>query len=210
LYFTKFKQVLYKAIDSGVISDLPFLRRFSIKAQKSTSEYLTEDELKKIYNTHFKRVDVKDAFLFSCYTGLRYADISNLKVSDINGDRLRIVQQKTKRDFNIKLHSNAIEILEKQKQGKNKSEKIFPKLTYNAWRENVRKLCEQAGISKIITGHSARHTFGTRAYKATKDILVVSKLLDHNNVSTTQIYAKLGDDDKDQAIDKLVEIKKED
>jgi integrase len=208
MYFSKFKQILYKAIDDQLISDMPFLKRMSIKTSISTREYLTESELNLVFNVKFKRQDVKNAFLLSCYTGLRYIDISNLKYTDIEGERLRIRQQKTRKDFSIKLHPIVLDILENQKL--QQSNKVFPKLTYSVWKSNVKKLCQQAGITKKITGHCARHTFGTRAYKATKDIYVVSKLLDHKNVATTQIYAKLVDEDKDQAIDKLatmIEIK---
>ena len=205
LYFTKFKQVLHKATEDELISEMTFLRRMSIKAEESVREFLDEDELNIIFHMKFKRVDVKNAFLFSCYTGLRYADMANLRFYDIVADKLRIRQQKTKRDFMIKLHPTALEILGIQKQSSN--DKVFPKLTYTLWNNNVKKLIQQAGISKNITGHCARHTFGTRAYKATKDIYVVSKLLDHKNVATTQIYAKLVDEDKDLAIDKLADIR---
>jgi integrase len=201
LYFSKFKQVLYKAIDEELISDLSFLRRMNIKTKESKREFLTEKELNSVFNLTYKRNDVKDAFILSCYTGLRFIDIHNLKFSDINEGRLRIFQQKTKRDFHVKLHPIALEILENQRQ--HKQEKVFPFLTYNVWKSHVKILCKKAGITKYITGHSARHTFGTRVYRATKDIYVVSKLLDHKKITTTQIYAKLVDEDKDSAIDKL-------
>ena len=153
----------------------------------------------------FKKEDVKNAFLLSCYTGLRYVDMANLRYYDIVGDKLRIRQQKTKKDFMIKLHPIVLEILKIQKQAS--SDKVFPNLTYSIWNANIKKLIQQAGINKNITGHCARHTFGTRAYRATKDIFVVSRLLDHKNVATTQIYAKLVDEDKDMAIDKLADIR---
>jgi integrase len=203
-YFTKFKQIINKAIDEELIPDMPCLKSMSIKVEQSTREYLSEEELIQVYNTKFKREDVKDAFLFSCFTGLRFSDIENLKFTDIDGDRLRIHQQKTDRNFTIKLHTTAMKIIDKQRLIS--GGKVFPKLTYSAWKTNVKKLCKQAGITRNITGHSARHTFGTRAYRANKDIYIVSKLLDHKNVSTTQIYVKIVEEDKYNSIYKLPEI----
>ena len=201
--FKKFKQVLYRAIDEEIISDLPFLRRLHIKHPETTREFLNEEEIKSIMNLEYRRPEIKNAFLFSCYTGLRFVDLHQIKFSDIENDRLYIRQQKTGRDHTMKLHPIAVKIVENQKQ--NGSEFIFP-MSYSEWRKNVKDMMKKAKISKDITGHCARHTFGTRIYRATKDIYVASKLLGHSNVSTTQIYAKMVDEDKDNAIDKLGSI----
>ena len=200
-YYKKFKQVLYKAIDEEIISDLPFLRRLSIKNDIPVREFLTEEELLKIRNLDFENKDVQNAFIFSCYQGLRYVDLSHIEFSNIEGERLRFKQHKTGEDLIIKLHSVSLEIIEIQRK-KNKV-KVFENLSYAVWQEKVREMIKLAGITKRISGHCARHTFGTRVYRATKDIYVTSKLMGHKTVTATLIYARMVDEEKDNAIDKL-------
>jgi integrase len=204
-YFIKFKVILNKAVDEEIISDMPYLKRINISSHESIREFLTEAEIKKINEVNFKYSIVKSAFLFSCYTGLRYVDMANLKFSNIEDSRLRVRMVKTKKDHIMKLHPIALEIIEKQKQD-NETEMVFPNLRYPFWEVQVPKLCKLAGITKHITGHCARHTFATRVYRATRDIYLVCKLLGHSSVETTMIYAKMVDEDKDNAIDLLEDI----
>ncbi len=204
IYFQKFKQILYTAIADELIPDLPYIRQMSIKKIKAKREFLTQEELSKLYHTQTKYEEYKNAFVFGCFTGLRFVDLFKLKFSDINDDKIRIIQQKTKEELEIKLHSTAIEIINKQKQFNN--DLIFNISSYEIWRRNILTLSKEAGITKKITGHCARHTFATLCITYGIDIYTVSKLLGHTDIKHTQIYAKLIDKKKDEAIDKLPEI----
>ncbi|MDR2277711.1 MAG: site-specific integrase [Vagococcus sp.] len=202
-YFGKFKQVLYKAIAEELISDLPFLRQMSIKKNTPVREFLTIEELSKVYKLNTKYVDFKNAFIFACYTGLRFIDLFNLKFSDIKDNVLFIKQQKTNEILNIPLHTVAKDILLLQKESQGNEINVFNLKCYNRWQEYIKKIISDAGITKNISGHCARHTFATLCITQGIDIYTVSKLLGHTDVKHTQIYAKLIDKKKDEAIDKL-------
>jgi integrase len=138
---------------------------------------------------------LKRAFLFSCFTGLRWCDVIKLKWEDVQftGDRvfIRYKQKKTGSHEVIDLNQNALRYLgEKQLDG----HKVFRGLTYSDYL-NSRLLfwVKDAGISKHITFHCARHTFATLLLTKDIDIYTVSKLLGHRNLKTTQIYGKVID-----------------
>ena len=83
LYFTLFKQILYKAIDSEIIYDMPYLRKMSIKKNRPLPVCLDADEIAKMYHTPTKHEEYRNAFVFGCFTGLRFSDLFSLKFSDI-------------------------------------------------------------------------------------------------------------------------------
>jgi len=104
----------------------------------------------------------------------------------------------------IKLSQSALKIVETQK-AKNTT-KIFEIASFDMWRRNVKSLCKAAGITKRITGHSARHTFATLCVTLGHDIYVISKLLGHTSVKETQRYSKVEVEKKDAVIDTLPEL----
>ncbi|MBP7562503.1 MAG: phage integrase SAM-like domain-containing protein, partial [Candidatus Cloacimonetes bacterium] len=153
-YVGKFKQVLYKAIEDELIPDMPFLRSYSIKQKLAKREFLTIDELNLIQEYDYKNIEYKNAFIFTCFTGLRFVDIFNLKFSSVVNGYLELLQEKTQEQLKIKLHKEALNIIEYQKSiNKKKSDKVFNLASYEIWRRNVARLCKEAGITKKITGH---------------------------------------------------------
>jgi len=202
--FALFKTVLYKAIDQEIIKDMPYLRKMRIKYHQSKREFLTEKELIQLKNTNTNHEDYKNAFIFGCFTGLRFVDLYNLKFSDIHEGKLTIKQSKTKEIVTMLLHDNAVDIIERQR--KRSTSKIFNLKSYKAWQTCVPIIIKEAGITKRITGHCARHTFATLCITQGVDIYTTSKLLGHSDITTTQIYAKLIDEKKDEAIRKLPKI----
>jgi len=202
-YFAKFKQALYKSIEDGIIDNNP-AARITIKKKSTYREFLTLEEIKKIYKTNFYKPVLKNAFIFSCFTGLRFVDVKDIKFKDVTNSFLIFKQHKTDEPLRIKLHSLAIKIIERQKTAlKREEDLIFDLPKYENCRYNMHLLIKKSGIKKRITFHSGRHTFATMCLTYDVDLYTVSKLLGHTDIKHTQIYAKLIDKKRDAAIDKL-------
>jgi len=207
-YFAKLKAGLNIAIRDGIIKENP-CKNVVIKKRDTTREFLTLEELKKVINTPAADREVKNAFIFSCFTGLRISDIRDLTFDRIKEGYLYFRQQKTQGVERMKLHQKALEILEEQRKLRKKSEdgKVFLlPIDSGTINKVVRNWMKAAGIIKKITFHCARHTFATLCLTFDIDIYTVSKLLGHRDLKTTQIYAKLIDKKKDEAINKLPKI----
>jgi integrase len=201
-YFARLKAVLNQAVEREVINTNP--SRFSqIKKTDVYKEFLTVDDLRKLKETPCYNQETKNAFLFSCYTGLRFSDIDSLRFKDIEGGYINFKQQKTKGYERIKLSKNAIAIINSQRERGKKEGKVFNLLYPTTTIVHIQKWVRDAGIKKHITWHSGRHTFATLALTHDIDLYTVSKLLGHKEIKTTQIYAKLIDKKKDEAVDKL-------
>ena len=147
---------------------------------------------------------MKNAFLFSCFTGLRLSDIESLTTKQIQGGYLHFRQRKTGDMERIKLNPGSLKIIEAQiKTNPTSKSNIFYLPSRTHIKRPLRIWIKEAGIDKKITFHSARHTFATLCLTYDVDLYTVSKLLGHKDIQTTQIYAKLIDKKKDDAIDKL-------
>lgn len=198
---------LNKAVREGILSANP-LKSISSKEKyqpsESIREYLTLEELKAAMDAPCPREDVKQAFLFSCFTGLRLGDIRSLtwskiaKTPDGKNLYLRIKMQKTQKQLNLPLSKEAIACLPAKE---NPEEPIFalPAGVSNIER-NISKWMESAKISKHITFHCARHSYATMMLTLGVDIYTTSKLLGHANVNTTSIYAKIVDKKKIETV----------
>lgn len=204
-YFAKFKAALNAAVNDGIIKENPSAK-VVIKKQDVTREFLTVEELQIAAAAPAADREVKNAFIFSCYTGLRISDIRQLTFERIQQGYLYFRQQKTDGVERMKLHSKALEILAEQKKFRQNAEDdqvfLLP-LDSGTLNKVVRNWTKSAGIKKQITFHCARHTFATLCLTYDVDIYTVSKLLGHKDLKTTQIYAKLIDKKKDEAIEKL-------
>ena len=181
------------------------------KRNRTERDYLTIKELTRLVHTPFYNTLLRKAFLFSCFCGLRHCDIIALRWEDIRYDEngnalLSIIQKKTKEAISLPLCSEAIKHLPDRGNAP-ETEKVFAGLV-SLGRSNVilHKWVEQAGISKHVTFHTARHTHATMMLTLGVDLYTVSKLLGHTNIQTTQIYAKLVDESKKKAIDLIPNI----
>ncbi len=208
-YFSKFNACLNKAFKEKLILQNPVKYIESAKKQETKREYLTFDEIEALAQTEIKNNLLKRAFLFSCLTGLRWSDISRLKWTDIQnfngGYRIIFTQKKTK----------GIEYMDISEQAKNllenpglKGDRIFEGLNYSVeMNRQLRKWCEKAKINKYISYHTSRHTFAVLQLTLGTDIYTVSKLLGHRDLTSTQVYAKIVDEKKKEAINRIPEIK---
>ncbi|MCK4358809.1 MAG: site-specific integrase [Candidatus Cloacimonetes bacterium] len=204
LYLSKFKASLNQLVKEKIIQYNP-ARDVHIRYIGGNREFLTLDEIKMIKNTPARNIHVKNAFIFSCFTGLRLSDILSLTFNQIEGEYLIYKQQKTNEFERIKLTESALAIINKQKELV-KSDKVFLISNEKTLRYNLNKFVKDTGIKKHITFHSARHTFATLCLTYDIDLYTVSKLLGHKDIKSTQIYAKLIDKKKDAAVDKLPKI----
>ena len=174
-----------------------------IRRKESQRDFLTIDEVKRLIATPCDNPTVKQAYLFACSCGLRIGDVLNLKWKDISEDkgtwRASILMLKSQRPLYIPLGEQARKWMPEQgEDGPN--EKVF-KLNRQAINENLQSWAEAAGITnKKVTFHTSRHTFATMLLTLGADIYTVSKLLGHTSVKTTQIYAKIIDQKKDDAV----------
>lgn len=220
-----FKMLCNKAVKEGVIEmqNNPFTR-YSFKWENVEKVFLTEDEI-----TAIRKVDIKtgsvmevhqDMFVFASYTGgIRVSDLLTLRWEDFDGVNLSIFVQKTKSHLSIKVPNVALDIIAKYRRGNQSSGYIFPVLdegldtaANNVLKQqissktalinkNLKIITAKANISKRVTAHTSRHTFGTLALKKGMNIAHVSKLMSHTNLSTTMIYAKIVNKDLDDAME---------
>lgn len=204
-YFDKFKYVIRLAFEQKMLSDNPARHVKSIKLEETQREFLTLDELQTLAACAFPEYDeLRRASLFSALTGLRFSDIEKLTWAEIshsaeNGDYIRFTQKKTKDTETLPISEDARELLG---EAGTPEAKVFPNLNYSQcvylpiWTR-------AAGIERKITFHSFRHTHACIQISLGTDIYTVSKLLGHRNVKTTQIYAKIIDETKRQAVNKI-------
>lgn len=207
-YFNKFRAALKKAFEDNLIPDNPAKGVKGIKPSTPEREYLTIEEVRKIAKTECNYPVLKRAFLFSCLTGLRWSDIQKLKWSEVrneNGNsRIIFRQKKTKGLEYLNINNQARELLGEEKEP---IERVFEGLKYSAWHNiELKKWILKAGITKDITFHCGRHTFAVIQLELGTDIYTVSKLLGHTELKTTQVYAKIIDQKKVEAVNKFPDI----
>lgn len=206
-YIKLLSSILNRAVLDEIIEVNPLSkikREDKPKKQNGKREYLTIEELEKLEETSLSNLTMKSAFLFGCYCGLRHSDIKALKWKNIKIDNdcfiLQIKQKKTKEFLTIPLHSRAIKWL--PERGNSKADDlIFNDLPSLGWTNlALPKWAEKAGINKHITFHVSRHTHATMLLTLGADLYTVSKLLGHTNIQVTQIYAKVIDESKREAV----------
>ncbi|WP_141879197.1 site-specific integrase [Gramella sp. Hel_I_59] len=200
-YYNKFKAALRNAFDDGYISR-NFASTVKGFAQGETSrEYLTHIELQALAKAKCKHQVLKNAFLFSCLTGLRWSDINKLNWSEVRdedeGFRLIFRQKKTSGQEYQYISDQARNLLGKKRKG---SDRVFQGLKYGAhFNAEILRWCMRADITKHITFHSARHTHAVLVLENGADIYTVSKVLGHKEIRTTQVYANIVDKKKKEA-----------
>jgi len=207
VYYGTLKAAINQAVREGLIVSNPGNGIRIPRIQQETN-YLTLDELKILKATPCNHESIKNAFLFSCFTGFRYSDIIALEWTDIEDGVIIKRQKKTQTFVRVKLSETAREILEEQKAlaVNQPSLNIFILPVNHLTNEYLKTWIKIAGIKKSITFHCARHTFATMCLTQGMDIYVVSKLLGHTEIANTQRYAKLIDQKRDQEIDKLPKL----
>lgn len=214
IYLTIFSGALNRAVRQDVIGINPFSKIDSsdrIKATSTQRSYLTEEELVQMMKTDCINKNVKQAFLFSCFCGLRISDIRNLKwgnvVTDGEETRLEIIVQKTQKTLGVPLSDVAKHYLPVRGNNGN-DQNVFDLPSSPAIRYDIRKWAKNAGISKSISFHTARHTFATQSLTEDVPVVVIQNILGHSNVKTTQIYAEIINKKKIEGVNALNKFQK--
>ena len=197
-HMRQLRTLVNEAINQGYIpSDAYPFRKYKIKQEKGRKEFLTPDELKRLENLDVdkKLRHVLDAFLFCCYTGLRFSDFCQLSPANfikINGKRwLHFTSVKTGVELRLPLHllfeGKALAVLERYDIITDFA-KIGPNSEANKY---LAQLATLARIRKHITYHTARHTCATLLVHQGVPITTVQKLLGHTSVRTTEVYSEV-------------------
>lgn len=205
-YLHCLKAAFNVAVEEGIMPTNPMLAldRSHLKGTTYEREFLSVEEVKKLIDTPCRRPDIKGAFLFSCFCGLRISDVRSLQwkhVVTAGGKMyLKITQFKTRRPLSIPLSRQALRWMP-ERGGAGEDEYIFPPLSKNM--TVLDDWAKEAGINKHVTFHVSRHTFATMELTMGADIYTTSKLLGHTSVATTQIYAKVINSKKEEAVSLL-------
>lgn len=184
----------------GVLLHDPFMNhRFHL--EPVNRGFLTDEEILLIANKEIgiPRLElVRDIFIFSCFTGLAYIDVSNLTPDHIVtlGDKQWIMtqRQKTSVETNILLLDIPKAIIDKYCDNPaypKRENKLFPILSNQKMNAYLKEIADLCGIKKNLTFHLARHTFATMSLSKGVPMESVSKMLGHTNIKTTQIYARI-------------------
>lgn len=190
----RFKKVIKQATIGKYIDNNPFEEH---KPKKVISKivFLTKEELERLENYHFSSKTlnvVKDCYLFCCYTGLAYKEMFELKKENIinnQDDNLWIFMKREKTDRNISVPLVLPKALEIAKKYQSESEYILPRISNQSFNRLLKEIASTLNINKNFTHHTARKTFASTIL-LNNDIPmeVVSKLLGHSKISTTQEY----------------------
>ncbi len=202
-YIKNLGKIIHICLANGWLQKDPFIK-YKGKVTEVERTFLSQEEIDAIFNKEFvtERLNqVKDIFLFSCFTGLAYSDVKKLSRKNIglgiDGDQwIFINRTKTDTRSNIPILPIASAILDKYKdypQAVNQ-DKLLPILSNQKMNAYLKEIADVCGINKILTFHIARHTFATTVTLSNGiPIESVSKMLGHKNLKTTQHYAKILD-----------------
>ena len=187
------------------------LYRYSAPTEPRT--FLSEKELRIFQTTRLKSAKHeyhRDLFLFSCFTGICYKDMRYLTCEQIIPDSeghlwIHGNRCKTGGEYMVKFLPAALRLLEKYR-GTAPSPLAFDMPKLSSINCSLRRITKQCGISRHITFHCARHTFAVLMLDLGADIYTVSKLLGHRFLTTTQIYAKVLDKNKQNAVSLIPDI----
>lgn len=195
-YFNKFKACLRSAFNDGYLT-VNFAEKVkSFEQGESQREYLTFEEVQKIIDTDCKYPVLKDAFIFSCLTGLRWSDCNKLIWSEVRDEgkgvyRINFIQQKTDGVEYLYISKQAFDLL--GNRGK-PNDRVFKGLKYGmTYNNELAKWVLNSEVMRHITFHSARHTNAVLLLENGADLYTVQKRLGHKLIKTTAIYAKIAD-----------------
>lgn len=207
--FMKFKYVLRKAIkdDTIIVNPMDKLENSDKpKEEDGTREFLTIGEIKKLITVPCRNNTLKQAFLFCCLVGLRYSDVASITWGELTQDNeganmLRFRMKKVRRNESNYLSDEAMRWLPERGEATD-SDIIFTLPKNDSANKQLARWIKSAGITKRITFHCSRHTAATLNLSLGTPIETVSKIMGHTKISTTQIYAKILDQKRKEAVDK--------
>lgn len=209
-YWSTFRAVLHTAYREHRIMENPngFLDR--IDTIPTEKEHLSRQELIRLADTPCRSEVLRKAFLFSCLTGLRKSDIKQLTWDKIQpygdgGMYVTLRMQKTQQLVNNPISNEALDLIgfHDKDEGRRPTDKVFKGFNDSLTQAPLKKWLRDAGITKHVSYHSSRHTFGSLQVEAGTSLYTVQHMLGHKNVATTQIYAAMADESKRESVDRI-------
>lgn len=205
-YYRILNGALNAAVRAEIIKVNPFTKinnSDKIRLPESKRSYMSIEEVRALIETPMKNEAVKKAYLFSCFCGLRVSDIVGLKWKDVFIDRgqyrLAVSMQKTKEPIYLPLSPEALKWMP-ERGDKTAEDHVFDLPSPAQMNLLIKPWAKAAGIDKRFTFHTARHTFATMMLTLGADLYTTSKLLGHADVKMTQVYAKIINQKKDDAV----------
>ncbi len=202
-YYSRYKKMIKQAYRKKLLSVnvLDEVER-KVKGKAKKKDILTLDELKILAATTTESTTIRKAFLFCCVTGLRWIDVKSLQWGNIRMENKEMNVNQSKTDENVftPLNTTALKLLGEERQ---KNDFVFKLPSANGANKTLKAWVKRAGITKAITWHNARHSFGTNLIYNDVDILTASKLLGHTSMKHTQRYVNAAKEMKEAATDKI-------
>ena len=214
--FQRFKKVVSYAVEHEDMKKNP-CTGISIKIDENVlrKDVLSLDEIKTLVHCRhiFENPNIRNAFLFCLYTGLRFCDVKDLTFDNVDYSNrlLKFEQNKTKghsahSGVVIPLNDGLLNLIGKPGKGQNKNSLIFDLPSYEMCKKSVQRWVEHAGIKKHITWHCARHSFAVNILNNGANIKTVASLLGHSDLKHTEKYTRAVDKLKEDAINSLPDL----
>lgn len=210
--YARFKKVIKNAVEQDILRKNPCIGIIiKIDANKLTKDVLSIDEMQQLIATHYtgENPDIRRAFIFCLYCGLRWCDVKDLTYSNVDfaNKLLRFEQSKTKghssaSNVAIPLNDGLLNLIGEGDRG----DLIFPLPSHTMCLKALRHWVSRAGIDKHITWHCARHSFAVNILNNGTNIKTVASLLGHSGLKHTEKYTRAVDSLKQDAINSLPEL----
>ena len=211
--FARFKKVVAYATEHGIFVKNP-CHKITIKIDRGVlkKDVLSQEEITQLIATHYPRENpnIRRAFIFCLYTGVRYCDVKYLTFANIDfaNRLLRFEQNKTKGHSATSgvvtpLNDGLLRLIGTPTSPDSRQELIFPLPSYEMCLKALKRWVKRAGINKHISWHCARHSFAVNILNNGANIKTVASLLGHSGLQCTEQYTRAIDSLKQQAIDSL-------
>lgn len=214
--YARFKKVIKYAVEHDVISKNP-CNGIVIKVDEQIlkKEVLSPEEIQRLIATHYdnENPNIRRAFIFCLYCGLRYCDVKDLTFAnvDYSNKLLKFEQNKTKghsanSGVIIPLNDGILSLIGEPISPNNRDEAIFPLPSYEMCLKAIKRWVRRAGINKHISWHCARHSFAVNILNNGANIKTVASLLGHSGLKHTEKYTRAIDSLKQEAINSLPKL----
>lgn len=215
--YARFKKVIKYAIEHDVMIKNPCTGIvIKIDDQQLKKDVLSQEEIQYLINTHYdnENLNIRRAFIFCLYCGLRYCDVKDLRFVNVDYSNkiLRFEQNKTKGHSSnsgvvIPLNDGLLKLIGYPQNPDSRNDVIFPLPSYEMCLKALKRWVKRAGINKHISWHCARHSFAVNILNNGANIKTVASLLGHSGLKHTEKYTRAVDSLKQEAINSLPELK---